>query len=217
MAVSAKQLERARAAIDRAGQTYCAQAKITLKDTPSPLYRLLVLSTLLAKPIAGDLAVAGCVELGRAGLRAPRAMLAATWQQRVDALSRAHYRRYDESTATRLEQSAQFLLDHYGGDLRRLADHADSDPDRAAELLTEVPGIGPSGASIFLREAQAVWLWLRPYVDERMVEGARRLGLPRSRAGLGELLTRLQPAQLAAALVRASLDDELAAEVRRVA
>lgn len=29
-------------------------------------------------------------------------MLDATWQQRVDALGRAHYVRYDESTATAL-------------------------------------------------------------------------------------------------------------------
>jgi len=34
--------------LDKAGQTYAAQAGITLDDKPAPLYRLLVLSVLPA-------------------------------------------------------------------------------------------------------------------------------------------------------------------------
>jgi hypothetical protein len=33
---------------------------------------------------------------------------------------RAHYRRYDESTATALGEGAQLLIDRWHGDLRRL-------------------------------------------------------------------------------------------------
>jgi len=59
---------------------------------------------------------AGTRELLQSGYRTPQRMLAASWQQRVDALSRAHYRRFDESTATRLDQSATWLLDTYRGE-----------------------------------------------------------------------------------------------------
>ena len=199
----------------RAGQTYCEQAGITLRDKPAPLYQTLVLATLLAKPIGADIAVAASRELRRAGMRTPAAMRAATWQQRVDALGRGHYRRYDESTATILDKSAALVIDRYRGDLRRLADAAGDDVGRTEELLQEVPGIGPSGAAIFLREVQRVWPWARPYVDDRVLDGARRAGLPASRAGLRRALARshVDVAAASAALVRIALDDRAAADL----
>ena len=189
------------------GRTYCEQAGITLRDKPAPLYQTLVLATLLAKPIAGDIAVAASRELRRAGMRTPAAMRAATWQQRVDALGRAHYRRYDESTAGILDKSAALIIDRYRGDLRRLADAAGGDVSRAEELLQKIPGIGPSGAAIFLREVQRVWPWARPYVDDRVLAGARRAGLPASSTGLRRLLTRsrVDVTAACAALVRVRL------------
>ena len=197
----------------RAGRTYCEQAGITLRDKPAPLYQTLVLSTLLAKPIGADLAVAASRELRQAGMRTPKAMLAATWQQRVDALTRAHYRRYDESTATNLDKSAAFVIDRYGGDLRRLADAADGEVDRVHTLLQEIHGIGPAGAAIFLREVQRVWPWARPYIDDRVLDGARRAGLPDSRDGLRRALarSRTDAAAACAGLVRLGLDDGTAA------
>ena len=96
----------------------------------------------------------------------------------IAALGRGGYRRYDERTATQLREMAPLVLDRYGGDLRRLADAADGDVDRAARLLQEVKGIGPTGAAVFLREVQAVWPWVRPYLDDRARAGARRVGLP---------------------------------------
>jgi hypothetical protein len=47
-------------------------------------------------------------------------MLDASWQDRVDALGRGHYRRYDFRTATMLSDGAQWCLDRWHGDLRRL-------------------------------------------------------------------------------------------------
>jgi endonuclease III len=184
------------------GTTYCEQAGITLRDKPSPLFQLLVLAMLLAKPISADVAVAASAELRRIGVRTARGTLHTTWQQRVDALGRAHYRRYDESTATRLDEAARLVIDRWKGDLRRLADEADRDVDRAAELLTEVPGIGPAGADIFLREAQRVWSWLRPHLDQRVLDGAREAGLPHSRDALANVFEGRDAATLGAALVR---------------
>ena len=54
--------------------------------------------------ISTDIAVAAARQLSAAGWRTPHRLLDSTWQQRVDALGRAHYRRYDESTATKLEE-----------------------------------------------------------------------------------------------------------------
>src|SRR6185312_8126927 len=97
-------------------------------------------------------------------------------------LGRGHYRRYDESSTTILAKSAEHVRDRYHGDLRRLAARAGDDVSAAHKLLTDVPGIGPSGADVFLREAQLVWVWVRPYIDARVLDGAARLGLTKSRA-----------------------------------
>src|SRR3954470_13450121 len=120
----------------------------------------------------------------------------------VAALGRAGYRRYDERTATQLRDMAGLVLDRYGGDLRGLADTADRDVGRAARLVQEVKGIGPTGAAVFLREAQQVWPWVRPYLDDRARAGARRVGLPDDGDRLAELVPPDELARFAAALVR---------------
>jgi len=198
-----------RALLDRHGRTYAGQAGITLRDTPSPLYRLLVLSLLLSAPIQADVAVAASRALSDAGLRDARRTAAATWQERVDALGVGGYRRYDERTATQLGTGAELLLRKYRGDLRPLR----TDPERSG-LLQEVPGIGPTGAAIFLREAQEVWPEVRPYFDPKAQQGAERLGLPRTPGRLAELVPERDHARLAAALVRAALDRKVVEDVR---
>jgi hypothetical protein len=123
----------------------------------------------------------------------------------VAALGRAGYRRYDERTATQLRDMAGLVLDRYGGDLRGLADTADRDVGRAARLVQEVKGIGPTGAAVFLREAQQVWPWVRPCLDERACAGARRIGLPDEANRLAAMVAPGDLARFAAGLVRVSL------------
>ncbi|MFB7469822.1 endonuclease [Kitasatospora sp. NPDC056184] len=197
--------ETVAALLERFGRTYAEEAGITLRDTPAPLYRLLVLTTLSSVRIGADLAVAAARELSAAGLRTPKAMADSGRRARVDALGRAHYVRYDESTATALGRGAELLLDRWHGDLRRLRDEADSDPDRVAGLLRAFPRIGPVGAGIFCREAQAVWPALRPYFDDRALRAAADLGLPRTPAPLAALTPPRDLARLAAALTRVGL------------
>lgn len=192
----------ARSLLREHGRTYCEQAGFTLRDKPSPLFELLVLAILLAKPISADIAAAASGELRRIGVRTPGGTLRTSWQERVDALGRAHYRRYDESTATRLEQAARVVQDRWAGDLRGVAVESGRDPKAAARLLTVVPGIGPTGADIFLREAQRVWAWVRPYLDDKVIQGARRAGLPHSREGLAAVFRGRDAAALGASLVR---------------
>ncbi len=192
------------------GTTHAAEAGITLRDKPSPLYQLLVLTTLSASRISAGIAVRATRELLAAGWRTPARMRDATWQERVDALGRGGYRRFDESTATTLDAGARWLLETHRGDLRRLrpANHDDLGDDLAGlrEALTDAPGVGPAGAAIFCREVQAVWPEVRPFFDERGRRAARRLGLPSSPEGLASLVPADRVADLSAALVRAPTD-----------
>jgi hypothetical protein len=111
----------------RHGRLYAEDAGIRLADRPGPLYQLLVLAILLSAPIQADTGIAAARELFAAGYRSPKAMSEASWQDRVDALGRGHYRRYDERTATMLGESADLLSRKWHGDLRRLRDEAGGD------------------------------------------------------------------------------------------
>ena len=187
------------------GRSYAAEAGIRLADKPAPLYQLLVLATLLSARISGDIAVAAARELFAAGYRTPRAMHTASWQDRVDALGRGHYRRYDERTATMLGDGAGLLLQRWHGDLRRLRAEAGGDTGRLTAGLTAFPGIGPTGADIFLREVQGVWPEVAPYLDKQVIAGARKAGLPTDPRALAALAgPAAELPRLAAALVRSS-------------
>lgn len=198
-----------RALLDRHGTTYAEEAGVRLADKPSPLFRLLVLSNLLSARINAGIAVSAARALSDAGMRTPTTMVRATWQQRVDALGAGGYRRYDERTATMLGDGAQVVLDRWKGDLRRLHAEADS-TDHMRELLEEFPGIGPIGSAIFCREVQGIWPDVAPFVDDRVVEGAKAVGLPSTPAALGSLVDSEDLPRLAAACVRVTLTDAAA-------
>ncbi len=194
--------------LDVAGTTYATEARIKLSDKPMPLFQLVVLCMLASKPIDAAIAMTAARELSKAGLRTPKAVLAADRQTMITAFGRAHYVRYDESSATRLTDMAQLVSDEYSGDLRQLAAGSHYDAKEAARKLKQFKGIGDTGADIFLREVQDVWTWVRPHFDDRAKAAAKRLGLPTDPARLGALAPRGN-ARLAAALVRVSLDDEV--------
>ncbi|WP_025778826.1 endonuclease [Brevibacterium sp. VCM10] len=206
------QRDRAGRLIDVHGRTFAAEAGITLRDKPAPLWQLLVLSLLLSTRISSDIALASARELFSAKWRTPRRLRASSWQQRVDALGRGGYRRYDESTATRLAEAADLLIDRWDGDLRKLRDEAEGQPRRISGLLQEFTGIGPTGASIFLREAQQVWPSVRPAFDTLVRKGARTAGLPEQDEKLAALVDDDDLAGLAAALVRLARDPDLSAD-----
>lgn len=196
--------------LSEVGHTYAEDAGIVLKDQPAALFKLLVLANLLSTRINSDIAVAAARELFEAGGGTARGMARLSWQERVDALGRAHYVRYDESTSTRLGGMAEKVTEDYGGDLRRLPRKAGHDAATARDLLQKFPGIGPVGAEIFCREAQAVWPWLRPSFDSIALKGADRLGLPTDPQRLAELVGDKELARLASALVRVAKDKKLA-------
>ncbi|CAA9360296.1 MAG: hypothetical protein AVDCRST_MAG72-2195 [uncultured Nocardioidaceae bacterium] len=196
--------------VERHGRTFAEEAGIRLKDSPAALWQLLVLALLLSARITSDIAVSAARELNKAGYTTPKKMAASTWQQRVDALGRGHYRRYDERTASQLGELAELVLDRYGGDLRAL--HEDSSD--VASDLQQFKGIGPAGAAIFCREVQGVWTDLAPYVDDVAKDGAKALGLPRSADRLTGLVSGQDLPRLVAGCVRASRDQDVVTDVR---
>ncbi|BBZ13721.1 endonuclease [Mycobacterium branderi] len=207
-----KHAEVARRLLKVAGTTYAAEAGVRVADKPMPLFQLLVLCMLASKPIDASIAMQAGRELFTEGLKTPKAVLAAKRRTMIAAFGRAHYVRYDESSATRLTDMAERVRDEYSGDLRELARRSDRDVRAATGLLKQFNGIGGTGADIFLREVQDVWTWARPYFDKRAIDAAKKLGLPTDPPQLGSLAPR-DNARLAAALVRASLD----ADIRRQA
>jgi 3-methyladenine DNA glycosylase/8-oxoguanine DNA glycosylase len=100
-------------------------------------------------------------------------------------------------------QTVAALLKEHG---RTFADEAGikltGDADGLRERLTEFPGIGPTGADIFLREVQAVWRDIAPFADRKVADGAKRLHLPSSAGELAALGPAGDPAPLMSALVR---------------
>ncbi len=198
--------------LEVAGTTYAAEAGIKISDKPMPLFQLLVLCMLASKPIDAAIAMGAARELFKAGLRTPTAVLASDRQTMIDAFGRAHYVRYDESSATRLTDMAERVRDAYSGDLRELAGRSGHDVPAAKRMLKEFKGIGDTGADIYLREVQDAWTWVRPYFDDRATAAAKQLGLPSQPEKLGALAPRSN-ARLAAALVRVSLDDDVRRQV----
>jgi endonuclease III len=200
----------ASALLDRHGTSYAEEAGIRLGDDPkpSPLYRLLCLSTLLSARIRADAAVEAARALSAAGWRTARSMAEVTWGERVKVLNRHGYARYDESTARMLGDTADLLLDRWSGDLRRLREEAGRDASAERELLKDVKGIGDVGASIFLREVQAAWPEARPAIDGKALDGAEALGLTTDPRRLAELVPGGRLPELAAALVRVALADD---------
>jgi hypothetical protein len=195
--------------LERHGTTYAEDAGIRLDDKPAPLWQLLVLSLLLSARISSDIAVAAARELFDAGCTTADRTRDTTRQQRVAALGRGHYRRYDERTSTQLGELAEVVLDEYAGDLRRLHERTD-DLERD---LQRFKGIGPAGAAIFCREVQGVWTDLTPYVDDLAAKGADRLGLPTSPDGLAALVDPEDLPRLVAACVRAARDPKVVDDV----
>lgn len=198
-----------RVLLDRHGRTFAEELGLDLrKGTPSALFGLLLFSVLSSARIRSVNATEGTRALLDAGWRTPAKLAGTSWQRRVKVLNAHGYARYDERTATMLGDLVGQLQERWGGDLRRLRNEAGGDVRRLKALFTELKGIGPVGADIFLREAQRCWPELRPYVDKRAKAAARELGLPAKPEDLAGLVAGDDVARLVAALVRTSLADD---------
>jgi hypothetical protein len=198
------------ALLERHGKTYAAELGIDLgKGTPSVLFRWLCASILLSARISAGLAMHAARALADQGWTTAQKMAAATWEQRTRTLNEAGYARYDESTSRMLGDTAELLVERYGGDLRRLREAAERDAGRERALLKQCKGLGDVGVSIFFREVQLAWDELYPFADKRALDAAQRLGLGSDAQALAKQVPKQEFPRLVAALVRAGLAKDL--------
>lgn len=162
--------------------TFAEDAGIRLRNESEPLYQLLVLCMLQAKPIRATVAVGAARGLFDAGLTTPAALLAAPRERLIRIFGAVGYARYDESSATRLRAMSQLLIDEHSADLRTLR-------DTAPKSLQAFDGVGPACATMFAREAQGVWPELAPVFDKKALQGAAKLGLPQDPEELAALVS----------------------------
>ncbi len=192
--------------LDRHGRTYADDLGIALDHgTPSPLFRWLCASILFSARISADTAAKAARALADSGWTTADKMAASTWEERTRVLNASGYARYDESTSRMLGETADLLLTEYGGDLRKLRERADRQPDRERTLLKAFKGMGDVGVDIFFREVQGTWDELFPFADKKSLKAAQALDLGGDAKTLAGLVERQDLPRLVAALVRADL------------
>lgn len=201
-----------RVLLERHGTSFSEAAGIDLaQDRPATVWSWYLTCLLLSARISSALAVraarAYLQEIGRS----VRATEQASWEQRVRVLNANGYARYDERTSAMLGETAAAVRQRYGGDLRRLRDEAEGDPDRLHRLLQRFKGVGRVGANIFCREMQVAWDELYPFVDADTAEISERLGLGRRPETVLKDVARQDVPRLLAAMLRAERADDLEA------
>lgn len=184
-------------------RTFAAEAGIRLRDAPAPLLQLVVLATLLASPVRHDVAIRAARAL-RPQTRSAAALAGSDPADLSRLLTGAGYWRFHHTKADLLARTGTDVAKRLGGDLRRLYREAGSSSD-LHRALRAIPGVGTQAAHIVLREAQGVWPDLQPYLDDRVLDGAARLGLPTDVDGLAALVDPDELPRLASACVRATL------------
>lgn len=109
---------------------------------------------LFGKPIQTEIAEGAWHALIAEKLTSPQAVLRAGWDKLVLLLDRAHYVRYDFSTATKLLEVSRELIRRYGTLTNLLA--LAGTPVELSRRLQEFRHIGPVTARIFLREIKPI-------------------------------------------------------------
>ena len=183
--------------------TFATDAGIALRDTPAPLFRLLVLACLLAAPVHHTTAIRASASL-KPLTRTAATLAKAEPSDVARAMTLAGYWRFHHTKAALLVRAGHDVVDRFSGDLRELYREAESPAD-LHRRLRRIPGVGTQAAHIVLREAQGVLPDVAPYLDERILTGARALGLPAEADALAALVDPRDLPRLAAGCVRATL------------
>ena len=120
------------------------------KRKDSELFKWFLACLLFGKPIQQEVAKHAYFEFVKEGLITPESILAAGWDKLVMVLDKAHYVRFDFSTATKLVYVCKALKERYGS-ITNLVKQAKDELDLAISLQ-QIKGIGPVTTSIFLRD-----------------------------------------------------------------
>ncbi|ORX35424.1 hypothetical protein BD324DRAFT_632777 [Kockovaella imperatae] len=111
---------------------------------------------------------------------------------------------HKEKTASLLGDLCQGVKDLCGEDEKDLSELSGvrdqvkdlKDPkeaqDKVVDTLTDIKGIGPGGAAIFLRRAQIDWQEVFPFADDRSLKAAMQFKLIKEGEGAKELADTVQ-------------------------
>jgi hypothetical protein len=136
--------------------SYARRLQIDLASkNEEELFKWFLACLLFGKPIQTAIAERAYRALVAARLTSPEAVLRAGWDKLVGLLDRAHYVRYDFSTATKLLEVCEELKRRYGT-LTSLLAQAKA-PSDLARKLQEFKYIGPVTARIFIRDVRPIW------------------------------------------------------------
>ncbi|WP_338722662.1 DNA methylase [Pseudomonas tolaasii] len=120
------------------------------------LFKWFLASFLMGKRIQAPIAAqAYRVIVEEEGRDTARELQHCTARELVAMLGRAHYVRYDETTAQRLLDLSAKLNAEYAGKITHMRD-ASEDRQDFEKRLGEFDGIGPKTIEIFMRDAAAV-------------------------------------------------------------
>ena len=134
-----------------------AQLGIELKpDDDASLFKWFIASFLMGKRIQAPIAAqAYKVIIEEEGRDTPRKLQHCTSRELVAMLGRAHYVRYDETTAQRLLDLSARLNADYGGKITGIR-QASEDRQAFEQRLAAFDGVGPKTVEIFMRDAADV-------------------------------------------------------------
>jgi endonuclease III len=117
------------------------------------LFKWLVACLLFAKPIQQTIAWrAYQIIVEEHHYDTPRKLASAKLATLVSLLGKAHYVRYDNSTAERLVKLGKMLIEDYDGKVTTMRDRS-VDADDFAKRLFAFNGMGPKAVEIFMRDA----------------------------------------------------------------
>ena len=136
--------------------SYAQSLEIDLwSKSEKELFKWFLACLLLGKPIQTEIAEKAYKELVAAGFTTPEAILQAGWNKLVAVLDRAHYVRYDFSTATKLLGVCRELKRRYGT-VTNLLKQANTAVE-LSQKLQDFKHIGPVTARIFVRDVRPIW------------------------------------------------------------
>jgi hypothetical protein len=164
-------------------ETYCEELGIDLENGGSDaLFQWLCCSVIFSIGIAESSTFRAAKGLLTSGLNTPKSIKETDLREKIDAVNSEGNVQRGPSMSKRLEAAADLLLEKYNGDMYKLRDLAERDPEKEKSLLKDFKGLGDTAVSIFCREAQLVWEELFPFADERTLKSTAKAGLQGSSA-----------------------------------
>jgi len=185
--------------VKRYGEPYSKLLGIDLRRGRSgEVFKWFLASILYGKPIRESSATKTYKCFEKRGVLSPEKILQTGWDGLVSILDEGGYTRYDFSTATKLLDVAGRLMERYGGNLNRLHEVAADSRDLEARIVALGKGVGPTTASIFLRDMRTIWPKADPEPTPLVRQAQKSLGIKdlksyakRSKTDLVQLETAL--------------------------